>query len=93
MIDFIPMPRLFSRALHASQVWFTRLIRRRFFLLFLFLLASIVLYPYAESSGPGYYAFRILVGGVILLTVYAVTVLSRDRARDTLNSSAHAHPS
>jgi hypothetical protein len=73
MIDFIPMPRLFSRALHASQVWFTRLIRRRFFLLFLFLLASIVLYPYAESSGPGYYAFRILVGGVILLTVYAVT--------------------
>ncbi len=73
MIDFIPMPGTFSSALHAAQARFMRLIRRRFFLLFLFLLASIVLYPYAESSGPGYYAFRILVGSVILLTVYAVT--------------------
>lgn len=50
-----------------------RLVRRRFFLLFLFLLGSIAAYPYAESSGFGYYGFRILVGGVILLTVYAVT--------------------
>jgi hypothetical protein len=50
-----------------------RLVRRRFFLLFLFLLASIVFYPYAESSGSGYYIFRILVGAAILLTVYAVT--------------------
>jgi len=73
MIDSIPMPRTFSSALHTARVRFMHLIRRRFFLLFIFLLASIVLYPYAESSGPGYYAFRILVGGVILLTVYAVT--------------------
>jgi len=73
MIDFIPMPSTFSSALHAAQSRFMHLIRRRFFLLFIFLLASIVLYPYAESSGLGYYAFRILVGSVILLTVYAVT--------------------
>ena len=49
------------------------LVRRRFFLLFLFLLGSIVVYPYSESAGFGYYSFRILMGSVILLTVYAVT--------------------
>lgn len=73
MIVFIRMTRIFSSVLHAARERFMRLIHRRFFLLFLFLLASIVLYPYAETSGPGYYAFRILVGSVILLTVYAVT--------------------
>lgn len=59
--------------LRSLRFAFLRLLRRRFFLLFLFLLASIIGYPYAESSGFGYFAFRILVGGVILLTVYAVT--------------------
>lgn len=47
-------------------------LRRRFALLFLFLLASIVVYPYAENSGAGYYAFRIIGAMVILLTVHAV---------------------
>ena len=47
--------------------------RGRFALLFFFLLGSIVAYPYAESSGVGYYAFRILGGLIILLTVFAVT--------------------
>jgi hypothetical protein len=47
--------------------------RGRFALLFCFLLASITLYPYAESSGLGYYLFRIMSAAVILLTVYAVT--------------------
>jgi hypothetical protein len=59
--------------LHAVRAGILRLVRRRFFLLFLFLLGSIVVYPYAESSGFGYYIFRILVGSAILLTVYAVT--------------------
>ena len=45
----------------------------RFALLFFFLLGSIVLYPYAETSGPGFYAFRILGALIIFLTVWAVT--------------------
>jgi hypothetical protein len=67
------MVSVYRSALRASRVGLVHLVRRRFFLLFLFLLGSIVVYPYAESSGFGYYIFRILVGGVILLTVYAVT--------------------
>jgi hypothetical protein len=47
--------------------------RGRFALLFVFLLSSIVIYPYAESSGLGYYAFRVVGTIIILLTVYAVT--------------------
>jgi hypothetical protein len=45
----------------------------RFALLFFFLLGSIVFYPYAESSGLGYYAFRIIGAVIVLLTVWAVT--------------------
>jgi hypothetical protein len=45
----------------------------RFALLFFFLLGSIAVYPYAESSAVGFYGFRILGALVILLTVYAVT--------------------
>lgn len=43
----------------------------RFFLLFLFLLASLILYPYAEDSQFSYYAIRVLGSAVILLSVYA----------------------
>lgn len=45
----------------------------RFALLFFFLLGSIVFYPYAEISGPGYYAFRVIGALIIFLTVWAVT--------------------
>lgn len=45
--------------------------RHRFAILF-FLLLSVVVYPYAESSRFGYYAFRTLGSVIILLTVYAV---------------------
>jgi hypothetical protein len=44
---------------------------RRFFLLFLFLLATLLLYPYAESNRFGYYAFRVLGSAAILVSVYA----------------------
>jgi hypothetical protein len=44
----------------------------KFFLLFLFLLASLVVYPYVENGGFGYFAFRILGSAVILLAVYAI---------------------
>jgi len=47
--------------------------RHRLAILFFFLLLSITVYPYAESSTLGYYAFRILGSIIILLTVYAVT--------------------
>jgi ion channel len=43
----------------------------KFFLLFLFLLATLLLYPYAETSHFGYYTFRVLGSAAILLTVYA----------------------
>jgi Ion channel len=49
------------------------LARRRYFLLFLFLLASLIFYPYAESNSFGYYAFRVLGSAVIILCVYAVS--------------------
>jgi hypothetical protein len=48
-----------------------RLGGHRFFLLFLFLLATLLLYPYAEASPFGYYTFRVLGSAAILLTVYA----------------------
>jgi hypothetical protein len=45
----------------------------RFFVLFLFLLASLILYPYAQHSGFGYWAFRFVGSAVILVSVYAVS--------------------
>jgi hypothetical protein len=67
------IPSAHRSVLHTVRAGTLRLVRRRFVLLFFFLLGSIVVYPYAESSGFGYYIFRILVGSAILLTVYAVT--------------------
>jgi hypothetical protein len=46
-------------------------IERRFLLLFLFLLATLIAYPYTEHRGFGSYAFRILAGSVIALSVFA----------------------
>lgn len=45
--------------------------KRRFLLLFLFLMATLVLYPYAESNRFGYFAFRMFASAAILLSVYA----------------------
>lgn len=47
---------------------------RRFFLLFLFLCFSLILYPFAEGNHPSYYLFRIVGSSVILLSVYAISV-------------------
>jgi hypothetical protein len=44
---------------------------RRFLTLFIFLLASLAFYPYAESSRFGYFAFRMLASAAILLSIYA----------------------
>lgn len=51
-----------------------RLAEHRFLLLFLFLLATLVIYPYTENRGFGYYAFRVLGGLIIALSVYVVSL-------------------
>ncbi len=43
----------------------------KFFLLFLFLLAMLVLYPYMQNEGFGYFAFRVVSSAGILIAVYA----------------------
>jgi hypothetical protein len=47
---------------------------RKFLLLFLFLLASLVFYPYAESKTFGYYAFRVVGTATIVFCVYAASI-------------------
>jgi hypothetical protein len=46
---------------------------RKFFLLFIFLLATLILYPYTMGSGSRYYLFRFLGSAVVILSVYAVS--------------------
>lgn len=47
--------------------------KRKFFLLFLFLLAYLVFYPYVQNSGFEYLGFRAFGIVVTLLSVYAVS--------------------
>ncbi len=44
----------------------------KFFLLFIFLSASLIFYPYVENGGFGYFAFRIFGSAGILVAVYAI---------------------
>ena len=46
----------------------------RFFLLFVFLLATLILFPYAEASHSGSYAFRVIGGFAIVASVYAAKI-------------------
>jgi hypothetical protein len=46
---------------------------RKFFLLFLFLLADLALYPYMGDTGARYQVFRVLGAAVTLMSVYAVS--------------------
>lgn len=57
---------------HAGQ--FAVLTGHRFFLLFVFLLATLVLYPYAEATHLGYIAFRVIGSFAILISVYAANI-------------------
>jgi hypothetical protein len=50
------------------------LTRHRFFLLFVFLLATLILFPYAEASHYGSYAFRVIASFAIVVSVYAANV-------------------
>jgi hypothetical protein len=58
----------FFPAKHAEMI-----AARKFFLLFIFLLGSLILYPYTMGSGSRYYLFRFLGSAVVLLSVYAVS--------------------
>ncbi|MGC2214876.1 MAG: potassium channel family protein [Silvibacterium sp.] len=53
--------------------WPLKMVQQRFLLLFIFLLASLLLYPYAENTAFGYFAFRIAGSAAILLSVYAAS--------------------
>jgi Ion channel len=45
----------------------------KFLVLFLSLLGGLILYPFAENSTFGYYAFRVLASAIIVFCVYAVS--------------------
>ncbi len=47
--------------------------KRRFYLLFLLLLAYLIIYPYTQQGGFDYLAFRIFGALVVLLSVYAIS--------------------
>jgi hypothetical protein len=48
------------------------LARHKFFLLFLFLLSNLILYPYVQNGGFAYFAFRVIGSAAILIAVYAI---------------------
>jgi hypothetical protein len=62
-----PLPPASAGSWHAQA-----LTGHKFFLLFLFLLASLILYPYVQNGGFGYFAFRLVGSAGILVAVYAI---------------------
>ena len=48
------------------------LTQRKFCVLFLLLLATLILYPYLQDGGFAYFAFRVFGAAGILLAVYAI---------------------
>ena len=61
-----------AHGIPSEQGW--ALTRHRFFLLFVFLLATLILFPYAEASHFGSYAFRVIGSIAIVVSVYAANV-------------------
>jgi Ion channel len=60
---------------HAVYRSHMSLAKHKFLLLFLFLLGSLIYYPFAAGeNGPAFYAFRLLSALVPLVTVYAVSL-------------------
>ena len=66
MPDRLKLALLKSR--HAEMI-----ATRRFFLLFVILLGSLVFYPLTQGSGSRYYLFRFLGSAAVVLSVYAVS--------------------
>lgn len=61
-----------THAIRSNPEW--ALTRHRFLLLFVFLLATLILFPYAEASHFGGYVFRIIGSCAIVVSVYAVNL-------------------
>ena len=61
-----------TQAIQSEQE--SALTRHRFFLLFVFLLATLILFPYAEASHLGSYAFRVIGSVAIIVSVYAAKI-------------------
>ena len=66
------MARTFSLTRH-RRVFSRVLTQHRFLMLFLFLLATLIAYPYTEGRSSRFYAFRVLSGLIIALSVYVVS--------------------
>jgi hypothetical protein len=61
--------------MHAAKSEFVSLLTgHRFFLLFLLLLATLIVYPHAETSRFGYFAFRAFGSAAIIISVYAANI-------------------
>jgi hypothetical protein len=65
---------MFKKTPHTHSMPWPDLRRRRFFLLFLIMLATLLFYPYAETYGFLYVTFRVLGSVAVLASVYAVTL-------------------
>jgi hypothetical protein len=66
------MARTFSLTKH--RLTLSRLFtQHRFLMLFLFLLATLIAYPYTEGRSSRFYAFRVLSGLIIAFSVYVVS--------------------
>lgn len=52
---------------------FSAITGHKFFVLFVFLLLYLILYPYTQNKGVAYYTLRVLGIGITLLSVYAVS--------------------
>ena len=65
---------MFKKTSHVHLRPASELLSRRFFLLFLILLGTLLFYPYAETYGFLYVAFRVLGSVAVLVSVYAVTL-------------------
>jgi hypothetical protein len=61
-----------THAIQSQQQW--SLTRRKFFLLFVLLLATLILFPYAEASHFGGYAFRVIGSFAIVISLYAANL-------------------
>jgi hypothetical protein len=61
-----------AQAIQSEQE--SALTSHRFFLLFVFLLATLILFPYAEGSHFGSYAFRVIGSLTVVASVYAANI-------------------
>lgn len=65
---------MFEKMPHIDLRQASGLLSRRFFLLFLILLGTLLFYPYAETNRFLYVTFRLLGSVAVLLSVYAVSL-------------------